>query len=421
MKRVVVVIVFLLFSVNALAGLPRIVEAGAGANGAGYFKVQSTGQVFVPRGVNYVRESGGLHNLFAPAVYNTAQVDAAFNQLEFDDYNVVRVFIENWPVNNASVGLPMTEGGLNAAYLNNVADFITRASNHNIYVMLTLPYFPHNNHYLGIANSAVTDPGYYGTGINYNSFHMNLGHVLAKEEYVKDFVTAIKNRIGASNLSNIFAYGLENELFFADNSFPFNQSSGMIPTLNGLSYNMAVTADRQQAADASAVEYAIRSTNALKSIDSSAMAAIGVFTYRAIGLPSGPDGIWPGTTSDWRRPGRPASLTTFSNIDFIDIHNYPEGAYSLSADLASSEYSLVIGPVLMGEFGATKTQYATVSSAAFGMRDLQVDSCNNFNTAGWLFWTFDTTSQPNFYNLMQNGGSINGQLAPIARPDPCSP
>jgi hypothetical protein len=63
-----------------------------------------------------------------------------------------------------------------------------------------------------------------------------------------------------------------------------------------------------------------------------------------------------------------------------------------------------------------------VRRAAFAMRDLQRASCTS-GAQGWLFWTLDTdgplAGQQNFFTLLQDRGAINGQLAPVARPDPC--
>jgi hypothetical protein len=53
---------------------------------------------------------------------------------------------------------------------------------------------------------------------------------------------------------------------------------------------------------------------------------------------------------------------------------------------------------------------------------MQAVSCT-FAAKGWLFWTWDTSSSlanlDKLYNLVESNGAINGQLAPVARPDPC--
>ena len=42
--------------------------------------------------------------------------------------------------------------------------------------------------------------------------------------------------------------------------------------------------------------------------------------------------------------------------------------------------------------------------------------------SGWLYWTYnaaDTATLATIYTYADQGGAINGQLAPIVRPDPC--
>ena len=80
-------------------------------------------------------------------------------------------------------------------------------------------------------------------------------------------------------------------------------------------------------------------------------------------------------------------------------------------------------PFIIGEMGARKDIYGyDVRAAAYGMRDLQIATCK-LGAQGWATWTWDTVSslanQDKFFNQIESNGSINGQLAPIVRPDPC--
>jgi hypothetical protein len=73
--------------------------------------------------------------------------------------------------------------------------------------------------------------------------------------------------------------------------------------------------------------------------------------------------------------------------------------------------------------GAIKSVYGNdITRAAYAMRDLQKATCAP-GAQGWLFWTWDTkenlADQRLFFHLTDSRGAINGQLAPIVRPDPC--
>jgi len=76
----------------------------------------------------------------------------------------------------------------------------------------------------------------------------------------------------------------------------------------------------------------------------------------------------------------------------------------------------------MGEFGAYRPAWnQDITTAAYGMRDLQVASCSR-GFSGWVFWTWDTEEdaiQRLFFSMSYDRGAINGVLAPIVRPDPC--
>jgi F5/8 type C domain len=108
-----------------------------------------------------------------------------------------------------------------------------------------------------------------------------------------------------------------------------------------------------------------------------------------------------------------------SSADFIDLHPYP-GGYNLGQLVENFEMQgFNAKPVLMGELGAARNDYASAARVALGLHDWQVDSCN-YGFDGWLLWTWDSSEQAGFYNGLDDGGLINQALAPVNRPDPCA-
>ncbi len=247
---------------------------------------------------------------------------------------------------------------------------------------------------------------------------------MCSSDLVSNFVDDLQDRLGSALMSTIFAYAIENESHFRVDLFPFASAymNETIPTADGLAYGMSDTEERQQAADSNAVYWANEVRSAIKSRDAQALVATGLFTFRAVGRPNGPDGLRD-TVAGKRRPARADALSIYSNLDFLDLHTYPVGnTYTLAADLDSVLYHRINDVVMLGEFGAFKSQYNNnITAAAYGMRDLQIESCA-FDITGWLFWTYDTDetrNQRRLYTLIQNNGAINGQLAPSVRDDPC--
>jgi hypothetical protein len=113
-------------------------------NGVGEFYNRTTGNEFVPRGMNYVRlaqqpKSDGSttfgHALFDPGKYDSSRVNSDLQKMHAAGYNVIRVFLSPDTMGTAS-------GGLSPAYMKNVADLLNYAKQSQIYVMFTLDWLP---------------------------------------------------------------------------------------------------------------------------------------------------------------------------------------------------------------------------------------------------------------------------------------
>lgn len=416
-----------------VAPLPRI-EVTEGVPGG--FRRADTGADFIPRGNNYVRIGGAgtdcIHTTFRPATYDAVAVESALAAMERDGYNAVRVFIEpgQWFCSEG-IGGPRSTRGLDGAYLDAVADFVQRAARHHVYVVPVLHDIPYNDDYNAVRDEG-SDPNLQG----WNARYMHPGHIEAKRRYVADFIDGLIARVGPDLRTTILAYELENEAAYETSANPFALRSGMVTTADGRTYDMAVAADRQQAADSNAVRWATILSDEARAHDAGCLVTVGLYTYRAVGKP-GPDGLqgacrrcdagqsYPACDPDidWgcRYPVRAYALTHWSRLSFLDVHTYPMAEYALADDLASLEWSTLAfpRPIVMGEFGAFKSQFPSVVGAAFRMRDHQIESCS-FGFRGWLFWTYDSAEQPELWNALDERGAINGVLAPVARPDPCS-
>jgi hypothetical protein len=256
--------------------------------------------------------------------------------------------------------------------MDNVGDFVRRATNERIYVLPVLDAYPQNDLYFTIAAKAAvgTDRNVAGE----NLWYLNPGYVAAKAEYMRRFASELKARIGAAGMPTILAYSAQNEVFFEGNKAPYNSWSGTVTSLNGVRYDMADAAQRQESADASLVEYTKRLRRELVQADPTAMLTMGFFTNNAVGKASFTGFRQPSTTRDFRFPGRPEAASRSGALDFLDMHVYPSGSgYRLVDDLRSSEARQIRKPYVLGEFGAIRTVYGNdVRRAAFAMRDLQI-------------------------------------------------
>lgn len=429
--------------VDSAAPLSRLRSVTPAGQQYGHLEEVGTGKRFTPRGANYVRltEAGlpaAYQSTFEPGRYTGAEVERMLAALARDGYNTVRVFIDQGNFRDSdTLGRPHGIGRgsaydepYHAPYLDNVADFVRRATTHRVRVMFSLDLYPQNAYYKRIVGpvnpKALNIDGR-------NLVYLYDGMARAKEAYLKNFVTGLKERVGAEGLATVLAYETDNEAHVVGDKAPYHRKSGTVRTLDGLTYDMSDPTQRQQSADANFVAYANRMVDAVHSVDPDALVTMGMFTYGAVykprpqGMPTYCDtNCQPGV--DYRYPARPRSLSHWSRLAFLDVHIYPADKpginqpYTLARNLETIEWSHVKGTVIIGEYGATKARYQNnIRTAAYAMRDMQIESCRK-GFSGWLFWTHDTAdtaTQRLFYHLGDGGGAINGQLAPIVRPDPC--
>ena len=420
--RHLLLVAALLAAVPAMsAPLPRI-KARA-ASPAGEFYNETTGARFVPHGYNYAKLGnigvcGEQHTTFNIGLYSASGAESFLAQMQYDGYNLARVFINpgdsyygascQQASGQYGIAGPKTSVSLYAPYVANFADFVAKAKARGIYGVPVLSFVPQNAKYVGMGNAS-TLPNIE----DLNSYFMSPGLIQAKANYARDIVQALSAYAGGELLSAIFAWELENEVFLLGDKKPFSLSSGMVMTADGVSYNMAVPAQRQQAADANLVLWANSAAVAIRQIDPQAMVAASVFTYAAVGR-TGANGLLPDSNPDKRYPARPNILRLYSTLDYTDIHTYPLGSsYSLGNDLNSSEFASfnkTSRPLLMGEFGAFKSKYSTLNAAATGMRAHR-DAAYAMGFAGSLFWTWDTYVQSDMWHGAENAGAINGVLA----------
>jgi hypothetical protein len=75
-------------------------------------------------------------------------------------------------------------------------------------------------------------------------------------------------------------------------------------------------------------------------------------------------------------------------------------------------------PIMMGEFGAFKSQFSTTQRGATALQNWQVESCQ-YGFDGWLLWHWDTVDA-NIWNALDADELIARTLSPLEMPDPCS-
>lgn len=392
LKRLLQIGFFVSLAVPVLAGWE--VEAN------GRLVDPTSGQAKEIIGFNYVRlkEDGATHHTFAPSAYNPERSESALTHMAALGANTVRVFINSDVNVEGSIGFQGTrEQPLDSRYLDNIADFLTRAQKHKLSVILSMRYFPHHEKYgqhIGPADPMIT-------GMNQHMLHP--GFIKAKQVYLTDFFQALQQRLPSLS-DTLLAVDVQNELCYFGEA-PITLEEGTFLAANGQSYELPT--QRQQLMDDMAIYWVDAMTEAVRQVLPDTLINANIFTYHAVGQKGPSD--FKSETEAWknRYPFRPLALVK-SQANLIDLHLYPSSRDELKADLESIEMTELRTQskkhgkaIIAGEVGLEKDKFANERQASRWLKKLNKE-LRKEGIQGFLFWTYDTTEQPGFFTASEN-------------------
>src|ERR1700737_2878502 len=280
---------------------------------------RTTGNPFIPRGNNYVRLGAqncpfappADHTVFNVGLYSATEVESALAFMQTNGYNTVRIFLNGWCPENT---LGNAAGGLSSAYLANVVDFLGRAKNHGIFVIIAIGWLPLVGGYAE-QYSSCTDFN------DFNTLNLCPGGGQASTSFFHDLVQGLIAQ--KSPLDAIFAYEIRNEYYYNSDLPPLSRTSGMITTADGQTYDMSNQTSRQQMMDNGLIHFTNQCRAAIVALDPTAMISISFFA------PQGPN---PTRIAD-PRVIRVYPAIANSNADFVDLH-----PYALAGGLTMAQY-----------------------------------------------------------------------------------
>jgi len=376
-------------------------------NGRGEFVDPASGARFTPRGSSYTRLAsqvkffGGTtfyHSTFNVQAYDAARSDAALLGMQAAGFNIVRVFLNGCCP--GSIGNP--SGGLNPQYLDNLADFIGRATAHGLRVIVTTDFVADAGGY-----DELMSPDCCATFDGNNLNFLTSRGVRANSKFWGDVAAGLRQRNVPAGA--IFAYELRNELAFDSDRAPLSLDSGVVTTANGQSYDMAEPAAKRKMRDDNLTFWVDQVSAAIRQNDPGAIVTVGFFQ------PQQPNPS---------RIGDPRVIDSYpavanSTIDYVSLHAYPGFELNLPQFMQNFAVNSFAKPIVMEEFGAAKSVYGDPATGASALRTWQNQSCS-FGFSGWLVWTWDTEEQPDFWNANSGSAEIRQALSPALHPDPCS-
>lgn len=437
------------------------------------------GTVFVPRGVNY--DMVGYNNSGIPDTYhgtfdpctgsrtypqcygNGSQAEANLRYIHGSasgsvfSYNYVRVFLNSVYVNQgftyvAGSGLAATNT-ISGQWLSNLADFLQRAHNNGLRVIVTGEYAPQNFTYgsLTCVDGAQTiSPCATGE----NDIIFNPQYALALSKFYSAILSNLNSSTYLSNwpntISAIMSFDIKNEAKVMSDFMPLsNQSLYSLKIDNG-TYNMASFTSRQTLIDDLTKNFVITVGQAIRGSDPthSILVSASVTTPSATGQTgyngaNGPTQPCSSTNSaPCIFPLRSDVMALYGEVSYRDIHSYPfpspatgynEVQDWTSAGLSTGSTNPV--PLIMGELGDLRQDpsypagvYSSESTAIQALHQHMVDSCN-YGFGGWGLWTWmpvDPTSTTQSYTAIyynsdgSENNEVNGALAIQAWPMVCN-
>ncbi|RKY07641.1 MAG: hypothetical protein DRP65_10180 [Planctomycetota bacterium] len=390
----------------------------AGEDGAQFIGTES-GATFFVKGFNYIRLRGD-HATFdadtktTKAYYDPDRAEAMFSVLSRAGYNTVRVFIIGRSKTNPGIaGYYDTTKAIYEPYMENVLDFLRRATHYGIYVF---PTFGDG----GVPLNAYYRQRLRGKGHNKNVLVLTRDGIAVRVKHITSFLSYIKRKEPAL-LPTLLGLECQNEAYLLANQWPFTEKEGKFIAANGKTYDLSSSDERQALMDEGYRYYHKRVVKAVKAIDPDMLVAEGVFVPRAVGKdPIKHAGVWPGKTKDERYP---PMLTAIGKgpLDFLDVHFYPtirnesiDQTFRLnlkSTGFFTPEMKEIQKetPIIMGEFGAFKSVAKTFDQAVDNMarvRELAVEA----GMKGMLYWTYDTFEQPRLYHAASDWPLFAGKM-----------
>lgn len=393
------------------AGLPAAPRADGFAVqklfGQGRFLRTADGSPFVPRGLNYVRiDSLANQDTLDPTVYDSVAVEAALLQMQANGFNAVRITLDSrylvW------YGGFLASPGIPPAFAQALNDFLQRAANHNLAVLIAGRNLP--------KNYVVREPAPPANVTGINGELLAPGWAEMRARYWTDLIAAIPVPLRRA----IFSIDIYNEAEVSNTDLPFSSTAPF--TFNGMTYDMAHGAGRQALIDAATAAWAATIVPPIKVADPAMQLTVSLISPYAAGHASY-DGAAIGRGYSNLFPLRFMVLYG-SALDFADIHTYPlDPSYSSDTDFRSLELrtSYVLPkPLMLSEYGIVRAGFPAIATAANVLAQHLQTSCS-YSVSGWAYWTWDTTEQGDpIWTATQSGGVIDQVIAPSAVPMVCA-
>ncbi len=369
----------------------------------------TTGERFVPRGMNYNRfitPYGGAiaDDVLTTSYYDRATVADDMAAMQVLGFNTVRILIDTCLPASGCAGTGPRGRSVNPGYLDNLADFLGLAADHDMVVLVASNTLPDDSWWVN--ETARLQTAQFESA---NNEFLNPVAVPIYVDYWRQIVQGLVDRNARTDV--VLGYELRQEHHFHMNYAPLSLSRGLVTTANGETYDMSSRADKDRMVDEGLVHWADLLRDEIRSIDPTALVTVGFFTPNAPHQVNGP-----GET----RLVRTSYFLRNSEADFVDLHHYAGNGVDDSQIWENFDIDGVVDkPLLLGEHGAFRNWWPNEAAGAASVMALEVEACR-VGFDGFLVWAWRGDLSNDLYWATDGDGEIAAVVAPVNRPDPCA-
>lgn len=386
-------------------------------DGVGRFENSATGDVFVPRGVNYVdfvpNADGGFHDgVFATNSYDPDRVRAAFRKLAGAGYNTVRIFFDTCGFGPECIG-HIGGAGLNPEYLDNMVDTMVIAGEEGIYLLLTANSIPDEGGYWPYFDRQITEADVrYGFSSYENADWLHPAGMEIRRRYWQDLMDGMTERRAPAEV--VLGWQITNEAWLFSQRPPLSLDEGIVEPANGGRYDLADPEQKRAMVTDGWLHVMDEIIPIIHGFDPDALTTMGFFAPQ-----------FPNETSiggDWYVDTAP--MVSIAPVDFWDFHAYYDTDLSIEAQ--AENFGMIADqrkPVIMGETASGQAIHPSAVTSLAAALDWYERSCD-VGFDGWLHWGYypwpaAVDGKP--WTLLDEGGLLFDNLSPAAVPDPCDP
>jgi hypothetical protein len=377
-------------------------------DGVGEFFDTGTGERFVPRGMNYNRfitryGSAIADDLLTTSHYDPATVAADFDAMRELGFNTVRILIDTCLPASGCAGTGPTGRSVNPSYLDNLADFLSIAADHELVVLVASNTLPDDSWWVNETARLQTEQFE-----SANNEFLNPAAVPIYVDYWRQIVQGLVDRDARTDV--VLGFELRQEHHFHVDFAPLSLRSGLVTTANGETYDMSSQADKDRMIDEGLVYWSGVLRDAIREIDPTAMVTVGFFTPNAPHQVNGPDET---------RLVRTSYFLRNSEADFVDLHHYAGNGVDDSDIWENFGIAGIIDkPLILGEHGAFRHWWPNEAAGAASVMALEVEACR-VGFDGFLVWAWRGDLSDDLYWATDGEGEVAAVVAPLNRPDPC--